>query len=298
MTTTVDVSVCTYRRPQVVDTLASLAAQQLPTGCTLRVIVADNDETPSARELVTSTAADLGLDLTYVHAPSHNISRARNACLGAARAEWFACIDDDQLAVPGWIAAFLAEADRGGWDAVLGQVKAIYREEAPAWIKACDLHSTVPAAVGGRILKGYAGNSIVRLAAVTSRGLTFDEALGRQGGEDDAFYYQLTDQRGTIGYAPEAIVHEPVPQGRDSLDYLLKRNFRRGQSHGARLAEQHRGPALLAQMGLAAGKSGACLAGAAATAWSPAARMRWLVRGALHAGAVARLAGVRELELY
>ena len=298
MTTSVDVSVCTYRRPQVVDTLASLAAQVLPAGCTLRVIVADNDETPSAEATVRKAAGDLDLDLTYVHAPSHNISRARNACLEAARAEWFACIDDDQLAVAGWIAAFLAEADRGGWDAVLGQVKAVYREEAPAWIKACDLHSTTPAMVDGKILKGYAGNSMVRLAAVRARALRFDEALGRQGGEDDDFYYRLTDGGGTIGYAPDAVVHEPVPSGRDNLEYLLKRNFRRGQSHGARLSQQHRGPARIAQIGLAGAKSGACLAGAAATAWSPSARMRWLARGALHAGAVARLAGVRELELY
>jgi succinoglycan biosynthesis protein ExoM len=51
-------------------------------------------------------------------------------------------------------------------------------------------------------------------------------------------------------------------------------------------------------MGLAAAKGGVCLAGAAATALSPAARNRWLVRGSLHAGAAARLAGVRELQLY
>jgi succinoglycan biosynthesis protein ExoM len=54
----------------------------------------------------------------------------------------------------------------------------------------------------------------------------------------------------------------------------------------------------VAQLGIAAAKGGVCLAGAAATALSPKTRSRWLVRGSLHAGAVARLAGVRELQLY
>jgi succinoglycan biosynthesis protein ExoM len=95
------------------------------------------------------------------------------------------------------------------------------------------------------------------------------------------------------------VAYEPVPPARASLPWLMKRSFRTGQTHGARLSQRHRGGAArLAQIGLAAVKGGACLAGAAATAWSPAARSRWLVRGALHAGAVAWLAGLCELELY
>jgi len=42
----------------------------------------------------------------------------------------------------------------------------------------------------------------------------------------------------------------------------------------------------------------ACLVGAAAQAPDPVRRRKWLVRGALHAGAVARIAGIKELEMY
>lgn len=298
MSTSVDVGVCTFRRAAVAETLASLAAQDLPADIRLRVIVADNDETPSAQVVVRETARRLGLDLAYVHAPARNISRARNACIDVATAPWFAFIDDDETAASGWLAALLAEAGRGGWDAVLGPVRAIYGKDAPAWIAAGDFHSTEPVRVGGQILKGYAGNVLLRRQAIVARGLRFDEALGRQGGEDDDFFYRLTDAGGTIGYAPDALAYEPVPPGRASLPWLLKRSFRTGQTHGARLSQRARGPARLAQIGLAAAKGGVCLAGAAATAWSPKYRGRWLVRGSLHAGAVARLAGLRELTLY
>lgn len=299
MTTAVDVCVCTYRRPAVAETLVSLARQALPPGVKMRIVVADNDEQPEARERVLGAAAAHGLDVAYVHAPARNISLARNACLDAAGAPFLAFIDDDETATEGWLAALLAEMQAGGWDAVLGPVKAVYPPEAPDWLAAGDFHSTGPAPVGGRILKGYAGNVMIRRETVQRLGLRFDLALGRQGGEDDDFFYRMTDAGGRIGFAPDALAYEPVPTQRASLKWLLKRSFRTGQTHGSRLRSRAgRGAARLVQTGVAAAKGGVCLAGAAASAFSPARRSRWLVRGALHAGVVARLAGWRELELY
>jgi succinoglycan biosynthesis protein ExoM len=264
----------------------------------MRVVVADNEAEPEARERVLAAAAAHGLDLQYAHAPSRNISLARNACLDAATGDYLAFIDDDETATPGWLAELLGAARRGGWDAVLGPVKAVYGPDAPRWLVAGDFHSTAPVEVGGRILKGYAGNVLVRRAIVERLHLRFDLARGRQGGEDDDFFYRLTDAGGTIGFAPDALAYEPVPAGRASLRWLLKRSFRTGQTHGARLESRYRGAARLAQIGVAGAKGTACIAGAAASALSPGRRSRWLVRGALHAGAVARLAGLRELELY
>lgn len=295
----VDVGVCTFRRPAVAETLASLGRLEVPPGVALRVVVADNDETPSAEQRVRESARAAGLDLAYVHAPARNICIARNAILEAAQGDFIAFLDDDETAAPGWLATLLAEASRGGWDAVLGPVKAVYGDDAPAWLAAGDFHSTAPVEVRGRILKGYAGNVLIRRATVERLRLRFDLRLGRQGGEDDDFFYRLTDAGGTIGYAPEALAYEPVPPGRASLKWLLKRSFRTGQSHGARLRNVSGGAAgRLGQLAVAGAKSGVCMAGAAAAALSPTARSRWLVRGSLHAGVVARLAGIRELQLY
>lgn len=294
----VDVGVCTFRRPAVAETLASLGRQTLPDNLSLRVIVADNDEEPSAECTVRTAAAEHGLEVVYVHAPARNISLARNACLAAASGDFLAFLDDDEVASPGWLAALAEEASRGGWDAVLGPVKAVYGEGAPPWLAAGDFHSTAPVRVDGRILKGYAGNVLIRRAAIQRLGLDFDLARGRQGGEDDDFFYRLTDGGGTIGYAPEALAFEPVPPGRASLTWLLKRSFRTGQTHGARLETRFTGAARIVQAGLASAKAGLCAAGAAASAPFPAQRSRWLVRGSLHAGVVARLAGVKELQLY
>jgi len=48
----VDICVCTFRRPHIANTLASLQALDVPPAVVLRIIVADNDETDSARARV------------------------------------------------------------------------------------------------------------------------------------------------------------------------------------------------------------------------------------------------------
>lgn len=294
----VDVGVCTYRREAVRETLMSVAGQRLPPGVKVRVVVADNDIEPEAAARVRAAAAAGDLDLHYVHAPSRNISLARNACLDAATGDFIAFIDDDEVASADWLAALLAEAGRGGWDAVLGPVNAVYGPAAPGWMKDGDFHSTRPVKVRGLIPKGYAGNVLIRRAAIETRGLRFDLSRGRQGGEDDDFFYRLTDSGGTIGFAPDAWAEEPVPDGRTSLRWLIKRSFRTGQTHGARLLDRHAGLSRWRQIGLAGGKVAVSLGGAALSAFSESGRNRWLLRACLHAGAVARLAGVSELELY
>lgn len=296
--TLVTVGICTYRRPCVVETLASLAAQNLPDGVSMRIVVADNDAAPEAAPRVRQAAAVLGLDVSYVHAPSRNICIARNACLDAATGQWIGFLDDDETAAPGWLAALLSQALASGCDAVLGPVQAVYAAHAPSWMTVADLHSTRPVVAGATIEKGYAGNVLVSRATIARLGLRFDLSLGRSGGEDDDFFYRLTDGGGAIAFAPDALAYEPVPPERSTLNWLLRRSFRTGQTHGARLDGRHRGAARARQIIIAGAKGLVCLAAAGGGLASARRRNRWLVRGALHAGVVAKLAGLGELQLY
>lgn len=294
--TTVDVGVCTFRRPGVVDTLRSLGAQQIPDGVRLRVIVADNTSDQEARARVEDLAPSLPIEVRYLHAPERNICIARNACLDAATADFVGFLDDDEQAAPAWLSKMLAEA-ANGWDAVLGPVRATYQPTAPAWMLEAEPHSTAPVQVGGRILKGYAGNVLIRRAAVEARGLRFDLRLGRQGGEDDDFFYRLTDSGGAIGYAEEAVAFEDVPADRASLAWLLKRSFRTGQTHARRLAQRPSLAMRLRNAVIASGKAGLCSV-ASATSFTVVRRNKWMLRGALHAGVVSGLAGRKTLEMY
>ena len=72
--TAIDVAICTFRRPQLLETLSSLSDINVPDGYAVRIVIADNDDTPSAQNLVDSF--DCPFPITYQHAPARNISIA------------------------------------------------------------------------------------------------------------------------------------------------------------------------------------------------------------------------------
>ena len=226
----VDVCVCTFRRPSVADLLASLAKQDLGDQLRVRVIVADNDDTPSAREIVETAFAANGLDGVYLHAPARNISVARNACLQAATAPLIAFIDDDEIARPGWLAGLATAMDKAKADIVFGKVNASYAADAPGWMRMADLHSTPAPFRNGVIDGGYTCNVLMQRRAVGA--LRFDPKFGRSGGEDTTFFAALRGMGASMTYAADAIVDEPVTAPRANFGWLTRRAYRSGQTYG------------------------------------------------------------------
>jgi len=291
----IDICICSHRRPEIVETLAGVSRQSGVDPRRIRVIVADNTVSGESRRLAALAAEEFRLDLHYVHAPANNISIARNACLDAARGQWIAFLDDDELPSPVWLSALLAEAARGNWQAVLGPVSAIYPDDLPSWLSDGNFHSTRPVWLGGQIATAYTGNVLFRRHFADRFALRFRIDLGNTGGEDEDFFYRFRDAGGRIGFAPTAVCYERVPRQRANLAWLLRRNFRAGQSHGARLKKQ---PAAPLWLPVAFTKAVFCGAGAVVNARSAVIRSRYLTRAALHCGVVARLAGFPVIRMY
>jgi succinoglycan biosynthesis protein ExoM len=107
----VAVCVCTASRPKMLeDCLLSLTVQMLDPHVRLDIIVIDNEPEPNSRDAVASIAYGSIYPMHYVHQPKRGISSARNAALEKAlqlRADWIACIDDDETAEPDWIAQLM-----------------------------------------------------------------------------------------------------------------------------------------------------------------------------------------------
>lgn len=296
------VGVCTFRRPGVVATIESVGRQDVPSGHALAILVADNDDAPSARAAVEAFAARSGLDVRHLHAPARNISVARNAILDTAQAMGavrLAFLDDDEVAEPGWLRALCAAMDATGADAVAGPVLADYRPDAPAWMRAGRPHDTVPETdEEGRPIAGHTCNVLIDLDARPFAGLRFDPVRGRTGGEDTAFFAAALRAGARLALAPDAVVREAVPGDRARLRWLLRRRYRMGQTHGSLLAD---GASPLAQARLAAvaaAKVGFCAAAAAAGLASERARNCNALRGALHMGTLSAFLRRRQVSIY
>ncbi|UVK39152.1 glycosyltransferase [Mesorhizobium sp. AR10] len=294
----IDICVCTFRRPELADTLRSIAALAMPSGFDIGVIVADNDDTPTAQKLVTTLAQELKLPIRYRHAPARNISIARNACLDASTSDFAAFIDDDETASPQWLAELVATAEASGAAAVLGPVRALYGADAPDWMRKGDFHSTLPVWVHGEIRTGYTCNVLLRMGDDSLRGRRFSLARGQTGGEDTEFFDHMVKAGGCIAFAPEAWVDEVVPRARAAFDWLRRRRFRFGQTHGHLLGNNASGVRRAKEVGLASAKAAYCFASAIVTAVSPVRRNRSVLRGIMHVGVVSGLVGISEIRQY
>lgn len=289
----VDVLMCTFRREEVTETLASLDAQRLPSGVQVRIIVADNDETPSAQDLVTSAAQKMQTPVHYVHAPARNISIARNACLDAATGDWVAFIDDDETAPENWLSALLSAVK--GYDGAFGTALAVYDADAPAWMAAQNVHSNIPERRGGIVETGHTCNALLRWKAAPWIDERFDISRGKTGGEDTEFFFRLGALGAKYTIAEDAVVTEAVTPSRLQLGWLLKRKYRQGQSYAVA------GDGLLARLKLAIlafVKVLVCVVAGLAMIWSEERRMFWLLRGAMHVGVISGCLSLKQPEIY
>ncbi|GGA98726.1 glycosyltransferase family 2 protein [Allosediminivita pacifica] len=294
--TTVAITLCTFRRPGVADTLRSIFSLELPKGVDLRVIVADNDTAESGRAAVEGAAADAPCPVTYLHAPAGNISIARNAGLDhAGDADWVAFLDDDEVADPEWLARLLNCAAETGSDAVFGPSIAEYDPGAPDWMRNGSYHSNIPASNAGDVITGHTCNALVRWKGKAWRDIRFDLERGRSGGEDTAYFFWLHRAGARFALCPEAVVREVVEPQRLSLRWLAKRKFRCGQSFSASATGRSSKLRLAAA---ASAKASACALGAAANLLSAERRNYWLLRGLLHAGVVAGCFNIRQTNIY
>lgn len=223
----VTIVVCTYKRQAMFAALRSFENLKDLAAYHIDVVVIDNDETDILRREVKIFESDYSLPLRYVHAPAKNISIARNAGLDAVEKKWLLFIDDDETADPFWLKEIMPA--RLGFHAVVGQCQAVYAESQAEWLKECDFHSN---RLTGDVVNAYTSNALLNMDFVREHGLRFREELGKTGGEDTIFFRQMSEKGGKIVYCPQALVLEPVPDSRASMDWVKTRKFRAGQTHG------------------------------------------------------------------
>lgn len=231
----VDVLVCTYKRPELLkDTLEGIENAN-DEGLLVRVIVVDNDDKESARELVESYSPNSRFDYIYLTQPVQNISITRNCALDAANGDYVALIDDDEVPEPMWIRNLVETAETYRARLVFGPVISKYVENIPQWIidgRFFEFRARYSTATKISLLGMRTGNVLICGKLLSRTQARFDPRLGLSGGEDYDFFQRLV-ATGVEGiWCDEAPVHEWVPQNRATVEWLLKRAFRIGSVDG------------------------------------------------------------------
>lgn len=214
---------------QLLDALDGLVRRRQDV---VNVVVIDNDPSNETRQVVERTAQRVALQVNYAGEPEGGIPFARNACVQAALdrgADALVFIDDDEWPPPGWLEALLATWRRTDADIVLGPVKGVLPEDAPAWAR----HSGVfdkdrGLADGAPIRTAYSYNTLVSRRALKTLGPTFDAAFRYTGASDHHYFKQAAAAGLRSVWSPDALVYEEIEPHRVRLSWVLKRGYRIG----------------------------------------------------------------------
>lgn len=216
----------------------SVLAQQGVDFAGLEIIVVDNDQVPSARDMIQTLAAGAACPLHYVHEPRAGVANARNAGMARATGDFIAFLDDDEEAPEGWLAALLSAQIRYKADVVFGPVRARAPDSVAAHRDYLErFFSRLGPAEAGIIDHYYGcGDSLLRRAALPDPVSPFAAERNQIGGEDDMLFGQMQAAGAVFAWEPAAWVWEdPVPD-RLTLDYTIARAFAYGQGPSAHCA--------------------------------------------------------------
>lgn len=235
MTAKVSVIVCTFNRCEsLTDTLASLAALEVPDSVEWELLVVDNNSKDATREVVERFSRNVAFKVRYLFEPQQGLSHARNRGVTASGADYVLFTDDDVLVDPDWLRSMLAALIDRGADCAGGKVLPLWRDNRPKWLGDTMLNVLAMLDYGDQVLELdgatndrtlYGASMGFRREKLLAVGV-FNPELGRKGsvgaGEDLEIQERLRQHAGRVIYEPQSVVYHKIDPER-----LHKRYFRR-----------------------------------------------------------------------
>jgi succinoglycan biosynthesis protein ExoM len=216
----------------------SVLAQSRVDHSELELVIVDNDQVPSAKDVARDLAAEAPFPVHYVHEPRAGVANARNAGMARASGQFVAFLDDDEEAPAGWLAALLAAQEAYAADVVFGPVRARAPDSVTSHRDYLErFFSRIGPEQAGVIDHYYGcGDSLLKRSSLPDPVAPFAAERNHIGGEDDMLFGHMRAGGAVFAWEPAAWVWEdPVPD-RLTLDYTIRRAFAYGQGPSAHCA--------------------------------------------------------------
>ena len=232
----ISITVCTYnRRTMLEKALKSLIAQEHKNCFTYEILVIDDGSNDGTKELVESMISKSQVPIRYIQGGGIGVPNARNNGLQAARGEWIAFFDDDQLAADDWLINLWLTAKKNNTECV-GGMRLLHLSS----LDLSKIDSVTRAFLGeikvlnegmktNRKWFPNTGNSLVKKEIFNIVGY-FDETC-LSGGEDLDFFRRVRMAGFRVWETPAAIVYHIIPKYRFNYSYLKWTALRSGVSY-------------------------------------------------------------------
>lgn len=235
------VCIATFKRPLLLkELIKSLLEQEGIQDISLDIIIADNDISQSAKEIVGEFQKKSEIEISYYTQPEQNISLTRNLALKKAKGQFIAIVDDDEFADKKWLSELIKTAINYNADAVFGYVEAVFPENVPRWIKQRELYFQPMGKTGSKPLFKYSGNCLIRKDFIKKYKIYFNPQYGLSGGEDSVFFDSMERMGAKFVVSREAITYEKIPEYRATVKFIFNRFYQRGNNYGRIFIESHK----------------------------------------------------------
>lgn len=230
------VAVCalTFRRPDGLRALLEgIGRLDRPAAHDVVVVIVDNDEAGAGEAVVRQLEDELPWPITYEIEPRRGIAQGRNRAVGIARrlgAGAVVFVDDDEVPDRRWLVELLAVRDATGADVVTGPVLPRFAEPPPAWVEQGRFFDRPRLPDGAPMHYARTSNVLIGAHVFPPDDAPFAEWFGLSGGDDTHFFLRAHLAGHRIVWADHAIVSEVVPSSRVDVGWLVKREYRRGNT--------------------------------------------------------------------
>ena len=222
------ICICTYKRPILLRRLLNELGRQDTDGLfTSSIVVADNDESQSAKRVVSEFAAGSGISVTYCVQPRRSIALTRNTAVEKARGEFIAFIDDDEFPTQRWLLTLLIACEKYGAEGVLGPVLPYFDENTPEWVIKGGFYDRPMHPTGLRLSwsQTRTGNVLMKRRLFVE-GQRFNPEF--RNAEDQDFFRRAIAKGCAFCWCNEAVVYEVVPAKRHKRSFLLRKAIFKG----------------------------------------------------------------------
>jgi len=228
------ICVPTFRRVEGLRrTLQSVIAQR--SDVAFAVVVVDNDGAdPRGAALAREMLATAGVSHTVLVEPEQGNCHAINRAFGAAvetypTADFFIMIDDDEIALPGWLQALVDLSRTRSADLVGGPVFREFEVRPAAAVTRHPLFVSIDGETRPIDQLHGSGNCLIhRRVFERFSPRPFDLRFNFLGGGDMEFFTRCRLAGLTTWWCAEAVVHEFVAPDRITATFLTKRSIRTG----------------------------------------------------------------------
>ena len=226
----VAVCICTRKRQEdLTKLLNSLSGLIVPPEINLRIIVVENDTVSFCEGLIKEISSGNKLRIEYFLEPRQGIVYARNRSVAEAGECDFCCFtDDDQVVSPGWLTELLRCQREFDSDGVAGPTRPVFTGKVPAWIQKFHQPEVFP--YGTIVTKAFTGCLLLRKNYLDMIEGPFDIRFNFSGGEDAYLTEKISGLGAVIRYNPDAVAYENIPKDRQTINFVIKRVFRRSNS--------------------------------------------------------------------